>query len=481
MASRLGGESVWQSPQPGGILGLEINSESAFRQHIAALGEAVARSLEVASAAGESFGGLVLHAGSRQHYHADDLEVPFRSTPHFARFAPLAGPDHLIRLRPGETPLLVHVTPRDYWFAPSDLPDHPFREVLDLVEVATGEEAVRQLADVSDCAYLGPDASLAEALGITATGIEPPALVRALDWHRGFKTDYEVARLREAARRAGPGHAAARQRASQGASEREIQAAYLLAAGVEEGDTPYHNIVAWDVNSAVLHYQTRRALAPAPAHCFLIDAGAQADGYASDITRTYTQSGVHPVFGEALVRMEALQDELVRRVAPAQDFVDLHREAERGVCQILCDLGVLRCDSTDAFERGLSHPFLPHGLGHHLGLQVHDVGGLQHSIEGDFRLPPDAHPHLRTTRPLAAGNVVTVEPGLYFISMLLDEQRAGPAADVFDWRLIDQLVPAGGIRVEDDVLVTEQGYENLSRPWVPLATRPAGERENATP
>lgn len=458
----------------------ESHLEGLFRQHIDALDQTLARSLEVARAAGESFGGLVLHAGSRRHYHADDLEVPFRSTPHFARFAPLPGPDHLIRVRPGETPLLVCVTPRDYWFAAPELPEHPFREVLDVVEVATPDEAAAQLAHVSDCAYLGPDVGVAERLGIRADGIEPPALLTALDWHRGFKTAYEVRCLKEAARRAGPGHAAAREMANARASEREIQAAYLRATGLQESDTPYPNIVAWDASSAVLHYQARRTQTPDPAHCFLIDAGAQADGYASDITRTYTLNGVHPVFAEALIRMEALQDQLVRRVAPGQGFVELHREAERGVCQLLCDLGVLRCDPADAFERGLCHPFLPHGLGHHLGLQVHDVGGLQHSVNGEFRPPPIAHPHLRTTRPLAVGNVVTIEPGLYFIPMLLDPQRAGSAADAFDWGLIDQLAQVGGIRVEDDVLVTPDGCENLTRSIVPLCCELREDRKGAT-
>ena len=122
-------------------------------------------------------------------------------------------------------------------------------------------------------------------------------------------------------------------------------------------------------------------------------------------------------------------------------------------------------------QRGFSQPFFPHGLGHHLGLQVHDVGGTQRSAEGDFRPPPNQHPRLRTTRPLAAGNVITIEPGLYFIPMLLAEFRTSANADAFNWKLIDELVPSGGIRIEDDVLVTEDGCENLSRPWVPLFTQ----------
>ncbi len=450
-----------------------MDGEAAFRHHVEQLVRWVEDSLKIAATAGADFGGVVLHAGRARNYHADDLEVPFRTTPHFARVAPVPGPDHLILMRPASTPVLARVVPQDYWFAPSRLPDHPFPEVLSVSESATAEQAAAEIGDVSDCAYVGPDADVASSLGISAAGVEPAQLMAPLDWHRGFKTPYEVSCLREAARLAAPGHVAARRGVTEKLSERAIQAAYLRETGMQEGDTPYPNIIAWDANSAVLHYQARRTDSPAPGHSFLIDAGARASGYSSDITRTYTRPDSHPVFQAALHRMEALQEQLVQRVAPGTDFVELHRAAELGVCQILCDLDIMRGGADEVFGSGLAQPFLPHGLGHHLGLQVHDVGGLQHSAEGDFRPPPNEHPRLRTTRPLAVGNVVTIEPGLYFIPMLLDGFRGSADSAAFNWELIEELIPCGGIRIEDDVLVTESGCENLTRPWVPLFTQSA--------
>jgi Xaa-Pro dipeptidase len=162
--------------------------------------------------------------------------------------------------------------------------------------------------------------------------------------------------------------------------------------------------------------------------------------------------------------METLQRRLADAVAPSVPFVALHADAVRGVAEILCDLQVLRCDIEEACARGLARAFLPHGLGHHLGLQVHDVGGRQVSPAGDQREPPASHPHLRTTRALAPGHVVTIEPGLYFIPMLLDAVRAGSDAQAVDWPLVEALAPCGGIRIEDDVLVTDTGCENLTRP-----------------
>ena len=263
---------------------------AAFRHHIDQLVRSVEDSLKIAATAGAEFAGVVLHAGRGRNYHADDLQVPFRTTPHFARAAPVPGPDHLILLRPAKTPLLACVVPQDYWFAPPGLPDHPFREVLNVCQSATPEQAAAELGDVRDCAYVGPDAEVASRLGISAAGVEPAQLMAPLDWHRGFKTPYEVSCLRDAARLAAPGHVAARRGVTAKLSEREIQAAYLRETGMQEDDTPYPNIIAWDASSAVLHYQAHRTDSPVPGHSFLIDAGARASGYACDITRSYART-----------------------------------------------------------------------------------------------------------------------------------------------------------------------------------------------
>jgi Xaa-Pro dipeptidase len=438
-----------------------------FREHIALVSQMVESALEASAAAGEGFDGIVFHAGSKARYHADDLTVPFRPTPHFARFAPVEGSDHLLLFRPGERVRLVRVVPRDYWEEAPATSDHPFCEVLEVVEAPDGRAAGALLGDVSGCAYVGSSSGVAERLGLAASRVEPRSLVDALDWHRGFKTPYEVACIREANRISARGHRAAREALGGARSERAIHADYLEAIGALDGETPYPNIIAWDDRAAVLHYQRKRTQTPDPGHTFLIDAGASVFGYASDITRTYARPGAHPVFREALDLMEALQQELVPRVAPGVSYVDLHARAIRGVACILSDLGVITVGSDESLEKGLALPFLPHGLGHHLGLQVHDVGGQQITPEGERRPPPEAHPYLRTTRDLDVGHVVTVEPGLYFIPQLLAPHRDGSEAAAFDWSLIESLLPCGGIRIEDDVHVNESGCENLTRPFLP--------------
>ena len=110
--------------------------------------------------------------------------------------------------------------------------------------------------------------------------------------------------------------------------------------------------------------------------------------------------------------------------------------------------------------------FFPHGLGHFLGLQVHDVGGRQSAPAGGITPPPAEYPSLRTTRTLEPGHVVTIEPGVYFIDLLLEPLRGTPAGADIDWTLVERLRPLGGVRIEDDVLVTDDGHRNLTRPHV---------------
>jgi Xaa-Pro dipeptidase len=145
----------------------------------------------------------------------------------------------------------------------------------------------------------------------------------------------------------------------------------------------------------------------------------------------------------------------------------VHLQAHRGVARILSDLGVLRVGPEQAWERGLTHPFLPHGVGHHLGIQVHDVAGRQRDREGAPAPPPPEHPYLRNTRTIEPGHVFTIEPGIYFVPMLLRPFRAGEHAAAFDWSAVDALTPYGGVRVEDNVLVTASGPRNLTREKLP--------------
>ena len=146
------------------------------------------------------------------------------------------------------------------------------------------------------------------------------------------------------------------------------------------------------------------------------------------------------------------------------DYRRIHLDAHLALAGILREHGVLTVSSEAAVATGVSATFFPHGIGHGIGLQVHDVAGFAAADAGAETLAkPDGHPYLRLTRTLAPGMVVTIEPGIYFIEMLLDDLRAGPNAASVDWSRVDAFRPYGGIRIEDDVACTDGEPLNLTR------------------
>jgi Xaa-Pro dipeptidase len=141
----------------------------------------------------------------------------------------------------------------------------------------------------------------------------------------------------------------------------------------------------------------------------------------------------------------------------------LHLNAHLAIAGILRNFGITRLSPEAAVETGVSSVFFPHGIGHGIGLQVHDVAGFAESDRGGTIAKPVGHPYLRLTRVLQPGMVVTIEPGLYFIDLLLEELRQGAHADDVDWARIEAFKPYGGIRIEDDVVCTESTPLNLTR------------------
>jgi Xaa-Pro dipeptidase len=413
-----------------------------------------------AALAASGFDALLVSSGKPFTYFADDQDPPHRPTPHFAHWTPLAGPHHLLLVRPATKPRLVRFAPEDYWYEQAPLGSPFWADAFDLSEVGTKEAAWELAASPGRVAYVGNETDEAQAHGVAACN--PPELVARLDWDRSFKTAYEVACIEEAERVAGRGHRAARAAFEAGGSELAIHHAYLAACGRTEEELPYTTIIGLDEKGATLHYTAKRTIPN--GRNLLIDAGARHLGYASDITRTWTRPSAPARFRELVRGMDELQQELCRDVRPGLPYAELHAAAHARIGDVLHASGVLRVSGHEAAERGLTRPFFPHGLGHFLGLQVHDVAGHQREPAGGTNPPSPSHPYLRTTRTIEEGQVFTIEPGLYFIEMLLREHRGGADAAAFDWKLVDELAPCGGIRIEDNVVVTADGHRNLTRP-----------------
>jgi Xaa-Pro dipeptidase len=247
-------------------------------------------------------------------------------------------------------------------------------------------------------------------------------------------------------------------------SELELHLLYLQATWQDDPETPYKNIVALGEHAATLHHihYDRRAHKN-PAESLLLDAGATFRGYCSDVTRTYVRGSDEAAgtFAELIRRTEDMQQRLCGEVAIGKPYEELHESAHRHVGAILSDLGIVTTGAEEAVSTGLTRAFFPHGLGHSLGLTCHDVGCAEIK-------PKPENPFLRNTTTIAADQVFTIEPGIYFIDALLAPVREGPQARDVDWKLVDALAPLGGVRIEDDVVVEAKGMRNLTREALPI-------------
>jgi Xaa-Pro aminopeptidase len=304
-------------------------------------------------------------------------------------------------------------------------------------------------------------ACLGASLGQVASEPELEGRIReGLNEVRRQKDAVELARMRIAERATAAGFAAIGPLLDAGRTEREIQIeleAEFFRNGADA--LAFETIVGAGPSSAVLH-SSPSARRLRDGELVLIDAGGECRGYASDITRTY------PVGGRLSAEQETLY--AVVRTANAvatehclagTEWRDVHRAAALVIAEGLVEFGLLRGDPDSLVEQGAQSLFFPHGVGHMVGLGIRDAGGVLRGREPD----PDEFPPLRVDLPLHPGYVMTVEPGIYLVPALLhDPDFRERYRQAVNWDRAESMLDFGGIRIEDNVLVTDDGYEVLT-------------------
>lgn len=405
------------------------------------------------------FDHLIIFAGALRYMFLDDNAYPFKPNPHFKSWVPVIdNPNCYLIYTPGQMPRLLFFQPADYWYKPAETPTGPWVRQFDLRIIRTPEEAKEHFPRTGRIAFIG------EPEGEHPGELNPPALLNVLHYDRAWKTPYEIECLRRANRIGARGHRAAERAFRAGASEYEMHLEYLKAINHTEEELPYSNIIGLNEHAAVLHYlnHDRDHLDEPQRYSFLIDAGASVNGYASDITRTYSQRD--DTFEQMIEAFQAGQQQVCAAVKPNVRFPDLHMLAHRKIAEILQQFEITRdIDADGIVQKRISATFFPHGLGHYLGLQVHDVGGFMADPSGQTIPKPEGHPYLRITRIVDTNQVFTIEPGLYFIDLLLNELKKSDNAKYINWPKVDEFHKFGGIRIEDNVVVTPTGHENLTR------------------
>jgi Xaa-Pro dipeptidase len=407
---------------------------------------------------------ILIHSGAPKLDFLDDYHGPYKASPHFVWWLPLTQSPHCyLLIQTGQKPVLFYHLADDFWHISPQAPagfwcDHfDIHLCSDLAHVK--RELSRYESTSTHRAWIGEDTELANELRINKPN--PQGLMHRLHYGRAIKSQYEIACLTQANATALVGHEAAKKAFLAGKSEFETQLAYLGAVQQDQTQMPYRNIIGFGHHSAVLHYQhyDYSAQNMHQPQSFLIDAGTLCNGYASDITRCHSRGS--DLYQQLIDAMTAAQRDVCAMVKPGVKFADLHQQMHHLTLDLLETFNLVKGSRDELAASRISSAFFPHGLGHLLGLQVHDIGGWQQDELGSMREPPADHRHLRCTRTLENDMVVTIEPGLYVIDSLLQTWRDDGFGHLLNNTAVDQLRPLGGVRIEDNIVVAEQPI-NLS-------------------
>ncbi len=277
---------------------------------------------------------------------------------------------------------------------------------------------------------------------------------------RRLKDTTEIALLRRTAVATAAGYEQMRASLRPGVTERALQIELETGFFRAGGDRPgYGSIVGLGANSAILH-STPSSRAAVAGDFLLVDAGVEIGRYMSDVTRTYVV-GTPSAFQRDLYQIVlAVEERALARCVPGAEWREVHVAAAIELTAGLVSLGVMRGAAESLVEQEAHTLFFPHGLGHMVGLGVRDGSGME---PGRTKSPRASLSTLRMDLPLRPGYVVTVEPGLYFIPALLnDPQRRARFRDAVNWPLVESHLSLGGVRIEDNVLVTAGAPENLT-------------------
>lgn len=310
---------------------------------------------------------------------------------------------------------------------------------------------------------------LSELLNINISELKPDTdLTKAVISVRSYKSDEEIFEMNDAINITGAMHLAAIKATKPGKMEYEVVAKIMERLHSANAELSYP--VIFSINGQTLHnhYHGNKMLAGQIA---INDSGAEnSKGYAGDITRTIPVSGVfnnqQKEIYETVLKMEMDSISLLKSGIL---YLDVHINANKILLENLKNIGLVKGNIEDMLSEGVGGLFMPHGLGHMIGMDVHDMEDLGENLvgysEGMVRSSQLGLKSLRLAKSLEAGFVLTVEPGCYFIPELIDKYKSeGKFKDFVNYDHLEKYKNFGGIRIEDDVLITENGSRVLGNP-----------------
>jgi Xaa-Pro aminopeptidase len=416
---------------------------------------------------------VILWAGQARSRNFAANSYPFRASSHFLYFAGLPLQQAAIRLEGGTLQLFVDDAHPDQalW--------HGVSPTRDEIAAAIGAEEAYPLSSLytwaEDAATIAvQDAETRLLQSRSLNRIVPPTdqiqgidlqLARAIVMLRLTHDRAALAEIRQAVDVSVDAHKAGMAATYSAKVEADVRAAMEGVISANGMSCAYSSIVT--VHGEVLHNQQYHHVLH-PGDLVLADVGAEtATGWASDITRTWPVSErFSPTQRDLYQVVLAAHDVCIAAIRPGVEYRQIHLLAAGAIAEGLVELGILRGHPDTLVELDAHALFFPHGVGHLLGLDVHDMedlGDLAGYADGRSRSDRFGLGYLRLDRPLQAGMVVTIEPGFYQVPAILnDPQRRTNYQDMVNWDRLAQFEDVRGIRIEDDVLVTDTGSEILT-------------------
>lgn len=410
---------------------------------------------------------LFLSGTARSRNYPANL-YPFRAGSHYLYFGGPNQPGAALLVRDGRAELFFDFpTPEEAVWESVPFTQEELLERYELSAVRPRRELAEVLTGL-DALSLGPCDPVAQGQVTSLLGRQGDPegkLAAAVVEIRLRHDEAALESLRRAAEATVAAHLRAMETAAPGLLESQVLAA-MMAEVIGRGmTTSFGPIVS--VHGEVLHNPFYGNSLKA-GDLLVVDFGAETeDGWAGDVTRTLPVDGrFTPEQKDVYQCVLAAQEAAIARVGPGRDYLEVHQTAARTLAEGLVCLGLLKGSVDGLVERGAHALFFPHGVGHLIGLDVHDMedlGDLAGYAPGRRRSSQFGTCYLRLSRTLEPGMLVTVEPGFYWIPELLrDPQRMSGFSDCVDEEVLSRFREVRGIRIEDEVLVTQEGFEVLT-------------------
>ncbi|KAF2002265.1 putative Xaa-Pro aminopeptidase [Amniculicola lignicola CBS 123094] len=457
--------SISDLQQNGAEMGTAENYDEVLKGKYPAKAHAKAVAEAIVKAGGDKEGTVYLEGQKSKLIEDNDEEAPFRQRRFFFYLSGCNLPDSYLTydIKAEKLTLFIPpIDPEDVIWSGLPMSVEEAKEAFDVDSVTTTNEVNSYLTSSStpkSTIYAIPDQISDHITFLSYNEKDLTTLKPTIEKCRVFKDAYEVALIRKANAISTTAHINVMKAASRAKTEAELEAIFIKSC-IEQNakEQAYHSIVAAGENGATLHYVKNDAPITTQ-NLLLLDAGCQVDCYASDITRTF------PLKGEFTQESRAIYDIVLEMQRQCTEVLkegvvwdDVHLLAHKICIAGLLKLGILKGSPEELLAARTSVAFFPHGLGHYLGMDTHDTGGNPNYADKD-----SMYRYLRVRGELPAGSVITVEPGIYFCRFIVepylrDEGQRG----YIDEGVLERFWSVGGVRIEDNILITKDGYENLT-------------------